>query len=103
RGVDAALQRLQVVTLLNDLGDMPAAFRNLGPGEFRRRRHLVDRAEISPHDATELDRRIGGDVDAVLELVLRGLVELIDAVAFDVEFPAVIDAAEAAFLVAPKE
>ena len=39
----------------------------------------------------------------LLELVLRRLVELIDAVAFDVEFPAVIDAAQPAFLVAPEE
>ena len=38
----------------------------------------------------------------LLELVLRRLVELIDAVAFDVEFPAVIDAAQPAFLVAPE-
>ncbi len=34
--------------------------------------------------------------------MLRRLVQLIEAIAFDVEFPAVIDAAQAAFLVAPE-
>src|SRR4029077_20296696 len=82
---------------------MPVLFRHLRPGEFRRRRHLVGRAEIGPYEPTELDRRIGGDVDVLLELMLRRLVELIDAVAFDVEFPAVIDAAQPALLVPPKE
>ena len=102
RGVDAALQRLQPVAFLDDLGDVPALFRHLGPGEFRRRRHLVGRAEIGPDQPAQLDGRIGGEVDVLLELVLRRLVELIDAVAFDVEFPAVIDAAQPAFLVAPE-
>ena len=41
-------------------------------------------------------------MDVLLELMLRRLVELIDAIAFDVEFPAVIDAAQPAFLVAPE-
>ena len=76
---------------------------HLRPGEFRRRRHLVDRAEIGPHQPAQFDGRIGGEVDVLLELVLRRLVELIDAVAFDVEFPAVIDAAQPAFLVAPEK
>jgi hypothetical protein len=39
----------------------------------------------------------------VLELMLGGLVQLVDAIAFDVEFPAVIDAAQPAFLVAPEK
>ena len=78
-------------------------FRHLRPGEFRRRRHLVGRAEIGPDQPAQLDGRIGGEVDVLLELVLRRLVELIDAIAFDVEFPAVIDAAQPAFLVAPEE
>src|SRR5216684_6405675 len=82
---------------------MAALLRHLRPGEFGGRRHLVGGAEIGPDDAAELDRRIGGDVDMLLELVLRRLVELVEAVAFDVEFPAVIDASEAAFLVAPEE
>ena len=46
--------------------------------------------------------RIGGDADLVLEVVLLRLVHHVDAGAGDVELPAVIDAAQAAFLVAPE-
>ena len=42
-------------------------------------------------------------MDVLLELVLRRLVQLIEAIAFDVELPAVIDAAQPAFLVAPEK
>src|SRR2546423_13289276 len=103
RGVDAALQCLQPVAFLDDLADMAASCRNLRPGKFGRGRHLVGRAEIGPDEAAELDRRIGSDVDVLLELVLRRLVELVEAIAFDVELPAVIDAPETAFLVASEE
>src|SRR4029077_5925559 len=51
----------------------------------------------------QLDRRIGGDVDFVEKLVLGRLVHLVDAAAGDVELPAVIDAAQPAFLVAAEE
>src|SRR6266576_6037979 len=103
RGVDAALQCLQPVAFLDDLADMAAFCRNLRPGKFGCGRHLVGRAEIGPDEAAELDRRIGGDVDVLFELVLRRLVELVEAMAFDVELPAVIDAPETAFLVASEE
>src|SRR5256714_3001955 len=103
RGVDAALQCLQPVAFLDDLADMAAFCRNLRPGKFGRGRHLVGRAEIGPDEATELDRRIGSDVDVLLELVLRRLIELVEAIAFDVELPAVIDAPETTFLVASEE
>jgi len=42
-------------------------------------------------------------MDFVLELVVGGLVHLVDADAGDIEFPAVINAAQTAFLVAAKE
>ena len=42
-------------------------------------------------------------MDLVLELLLLGLVHLIDAAAVDVELPAVIDAAQPAFLVAAEK
>src|SRR5579863_6509654 len=102
RGVDAAFQRLQVVALLDDLRDVPACFWRLRPGEFGQRRYLLGRAHIRPNNPAEFGRRVGGEVDVLLELIFRRLVELIDALAFDVEFPAVIDAAQAAFLVTPE-
>ena len=59
--------------------------------------------QIGPHDAAELDRRVGGDVHLVAKLVFFGLVELVDARAGDIELPAVIDAAQPTFLVAAEE
>src|SRR5580704_8103274 len=103
RGVDAAFQCLQPIAFLDHLGDVAARLGHLGPGEFGWRRHLFGRAEIGPDDPAELRRRIGGDVDTVLELVLWRLIELVDAIAFDVVFPAVIDAAQPALLVAPEK
>ena len=46
--------------------------------------------------------RIGGDADLVLEVQFLRLVHQVDAGAGDVELPAMIDAAQAAFLVAPE-
>ena len=103
RGVEPAFEGLQPIAFLDDLGDVAMGLGHLRPGEFRRRRHALGRPEIGPHDAAQLDRRIGGDVDLVLELLLRGLVQLIDAAAVDVELPAVIDAAQPAFLVAAEK
>src|ERR1700737_1723880 len=70
----------------------------LRPLESRGCRHLVVRTHIGADYPAHLGRRIGGRVDLVAELL--GLVHLIDAIAVDVEFPAVIDAAQARFLVA---
>jgi len=102
-GVETAFEPLQPVALLNDLADVPVRLRCLGPGEFRSRRHALGRSEIGPHNPAKLDRRIGGDVDLMLKLVLLRLVQLVDAGAGDIELPAVVDAAQPAFLVAPEE
>ena len=103
RGVNAAFERLQVVASLDDLGDVTAGFRHLGPGEFRQRRHLLGRPEVCPDDTAKFAGRISRQPHLVLELMLLRLVQLIDAGAGHVELPAVIDAAQAALLVAPEE
>ena len=59
--------------------------------------------QIGPHDAAELDRRVGGDVHLVAKLVFFGFVELVDAGAGDIELPSVIDAAQPTFFVATEE
>jgi len=100
RRVDAAFQRLQPIALLDHLGDVAIGFRRLRPSEFRQRRDLLGRAHIRPHDAAQLAGRIRGDADLVLEVVFLRLVHHVDAGAGHVELPAVIDAAQAAFLVA---
>jgi hypothetical protein len=103
RGVEAAFQRLQPVALLDDLGHVPMRLGRLGPGKFGGRRHALGRPQIGPYDPAQLDRRIGGDVDFVEEMVLGRLVHLVDAGAGDVKLPAVIDAAQPAFLVAAEK
>src|SRR5438105_10507246 len=103
RRVEPAFQGLQPVALLDDLGDVAVAFRDLGPGEFGRRRDLVSGTHIGPDDAAVFAGRIGGEANVLLELMLRRLVELVEAVALDIKFPAVIDAPETALLVAPEE
>ena len=76
------------------------ACRRLRPGEFRQRRHVLHRAEIGPDDAAQLAGGIGRQAHLVLEVVFLRLVHHVDAGAGDVELPAVIDAAQPAFLVA---
>ena len=102
RGVDAALQTLQPVALLNDFRHVAIGFRRLRPGEFRHRRHVLDRTEIRPDDAAEFARRIRCEPDLVLEVILRRFVHHVGAGAGDVELPTVINAAQTALFVATK-
>jgi hypothetical protein len=103
RGIETAFESLQPVAFLDDLGDVPMRLRHLGPGKFRSGRHALGWSQIGPHDPAQLDRRIGGDVDLMPELVLDGLVELVDASAGDIELPTVVHAAESTFFVAAEE
>ena len=99
-GVDAAFQGLQPVAFLDVFGDMAVGFRHGGPLEFGRGRHMFRRAHIGPDDAAEFQGGVGGGGHFGGEVAVGGLVHHIYALAVDVEFPAVIDAAESAFLVA---
>src|SRR6266446_10566649 len=74
------------------------ALGHLRPLESGRRRHPLARSHIGPDRPAHLGRRIGGQVNLVAELL--GLVHLIETIAVDVELPAMIDAAQAGFLVA---
>ncbi len=100
RGVDAAFQTLEPVALLDHFRHVAIGFRRLRPGEFRHRRHVLDRTEICPDDAAEFARRIRGEAHLVLEVILRRFVHHVGAGAGDVELPAVIDAAQTALFVA---
>jgi hypothetical protein len=82
---------------------VPVRWRGLRPGELRQRRLQIGRAHVRPDDAARLDRRIRWLADLVLEGELFGLVHHVHAAAGHVELPAVVDAAQAAFLVAPEE
>ena len=99
RRVDAAFERLQPTALLDDFRDMAVAGWHPGEGERWRWRHLLSRPHKGPHDAAQLEGRVVLDVDLVGEAVFAGLVHLIDTVAVNVVFPAVVDAAQAALFV----
>jgi len=97
-GVDAALKGLHPVTLLPDLRHMPVRRRHPRPFEVGRRRHQLLRSHVGPDDVARFDGRIGSHADLLGE-ALR-LVHLVDARTLCVELPAVVDAAQAALLVA---
>ena len=102
-GVEPAFEPLQVIARLIGFRDRAMRFRHARPFVIGRGRHCGFRAEIGPDDAAALDRRIGFDRDARFHRACCRLRRQVDAFAVGVEFPAVIDAAEAAFLVAAKE
>src|SRR5216683_3172467 len=100
RGVDAAFERLEPVAFLPHFRDVAMALRYLCPLESGGCRHQLARSHIGPDHPAHLGRRISRQLDLVAELL--GLVHLIDAIAVDVVLPAVIDAAQARFLIAPE-
>ena len=98
-----ALPPMEPVALLDDLGDVAMRGGRLGPGEVRRRRPTLRGSEVDPDDPARFHRRIGAGADLVREPQLLRLVHHVHTPAFDVELPAVVDAAEPALLVAPEE
>src|SRR5947209_4283898 len=70
------------------------------PFDFGQRRRALLRAHVEPDDAIALLRRIGLDLDLVLEVRLLALPRHVDAGAAAVEFPAVIGAANSPLLIA---
>src|SRR5205085_11893072 len=96
--VDSAFQRLQPVALLDNFRHVAMARRYLREFEAWRWRRLFGWSHVRPHDATHFTRRIVLDMDFFGETVFTWLVHLVDTVAVDVVFPAVVSAAETAFL-----
>ena len=99
--VDVAFERLHPVALaLIDLDARALGHQGLEVGQRRRSRPAP---EIGPDDPVPLHARIRDGPHLVLEAALRRLARHVDAGAALVELPAVIDAAQAVFLVAPVE
>ena len=71
--------------------------------DHRHRRRFGARAHVDPDQAAALVDLVGLCLDLVLEALRRRDVRHLEAVAFHVELPAVIDAADAARLVAAEE
>src|SRR5438552_32729 len=64
---------------------------------------MLGRTHVGPHQITELTRRIGGEADPTAHRVVTREGRYLHAVAARVELPAVVDAADAALLVAAEE
>ncbi len=92
-GIDAALDRLQVVALLPPLGGDAMRRRQMHPLEVRQRRLLRQRAHVGPDDAAQLHAGIGLELDALAHAARFRLGGQVDALAVHVVLPAVVGAA----------
>src|SRR5438552_11680840 len=98
-GIDAALDRLQVVALLPAFGGDAMRRRQMHPLEVRQRRLLRRRAHVGPDDAAQLHAGVRLELDAAAYAFAR-LGGQIHALAVHVVLPAVVRAAQPALLVA---
>ena len=90
RGVDASLQALKPVALLQHLGGVTVRRGHLGPLEPWHWGFLVDGAHVGPDHVAHFHRGIGLYVNLVGET--DRLVHLVHTVAVNIVLPAVIDA-----------
>jgi len=92
RGVDVAFEPLQPIAVALDAEQIALAVAEQHRLEHRQLRRLRPRAHVSPDQAVALDSGIGLGLDLLRKgLVLRH-VRHVEAVAFDIELPAVIGA-----------
>src|SRR5687768_9526725 len=102
-GVNAALDCLGVIAVLNVPRDVPMALWHSHPLELRQLRLQLARTHVGEQNSCRLLDRVRRYLDLVLEdavFILRGHV---DAVTFNVELPAMVCAAQTAFLIAAEE
>ena len=96
--IDAALEGLQPVALLDDLGHAPVGLGHAYVLKIGQRGLLLGGPHVDPDDVTHLDGGVGLDLDLVHEG--HWLIHLLYAVAVHVVLPAVVNAAEPRPLVA---
>jgi hypothetical protein len=99
-GVDRALETLNPIAVLPLLGNVATARRHQAQFELRERGHVLARAHVDPDHVGPFSHRIGEQLDGVLVGGLGRRGREVYAVAVDVEFPAMIGAAQAAPFVA---
>lgn len=100
-GVDAAFHALRPIVLLQALADVTMRGRHQSPFQLgRHRRHVRLVAEIGPDHPAPLDDRIGLGLHLGTQRRIGGLGGHVEDIAVNVELPAVVDAPQAAFLVA---
>jgi len=102
-GVDTALKTLEPVALLEDFVHRTVLRRDLRPLEQRRGWASICGPHVGPDDAALLFGWVRGDADLVFEVGGLRLRRHVRAAAFNVELPAVVDAADAVFFVASPE
>jgi hypothetical protein len=104
RGIECAFHRLRPVALLQALGDEAMRRRqrtDLEPGQ--RLRHSLARAKVGPDHLAGFAGRVCRDRDLAVVGRIRRHVGHLDAFAVGVVLPAVVNAAQAALLVAAEE
>src|SRR5579864_1771213 len=102
-GVDAALQSLHPVVLLDVSGDDALLRWDKRPLWPRQSRTFLGRTHIDPDDASGFLGRIRRGSDFVLEVGFGWLIGHIDARAVGGELPAVVDTSDATFFVSAEE
>ena len=100
RGIDLPFGDLRPVRLHLDLEDAHPHVRRRREGRRLELGHFLGRPHIGPHEAAGLARRIGLVLELACEAAFRWLRGHLQHIAFDVELPAVIEAAQPAFLIA---
>src|SRR5690349_19115218 len=103
RGIDRAFQRLRPIARGVHLDDADLRLGARRPGRRLPFPHRLARPHIDPDEAAAFMRWIGLVLDMRLHArAVVGLARHVEDVAVHIELPAVIEAAEAAFLVAPE-
>src|SRR3954469_10003507 len=98
-GVDIAFDRLDEVALLVIEHDVALLLRRGCPFELWQLRFELWRAHVQPDQSRPFTNGVTNQSNFVLELGLWWLGRHVHALATDVEFPAMINTAQAAFLV----
>ena len=100
RGIDRALEHLRPIAGGVNLDDADLRIGRGRPGRRLEFAHGFGRTHVNPDKAAALARRIGFVLHALQHRTVGRLGRHFHHVAVDVEFPAVIEAPQAAFLVA---
>ena len=97
--IDPPFDRLEVIGLLQALGNEAPIGRHPHPFELGRRGLELRRPHVDPHHVAPLDRWVGLQLDPLAHSRFLGLRGQVHALAVHVVFPAVVGAAQAALLV----
>src|SRR5512146_572555 len=104
RGIDRTLQGLRPIASGVHLDDANLGARRRRPGRRLKLRLLRGRAHIDPDETARFPRRIGLMLDmSAHPRAIVGLAGHVEDIALDVEFPAMIETAQTAFLVAAED